>query len=34
MRDWEADIAWYLLAAFVVTALMLVVSRVGHAAIF
>lgn len=34
MRDWEADIAWYVLAAFVVTAMMLVVSRYGHAALF
>lgn len=30
MRDWEADIAWYLLGAFVITAFAIVVTRYGH----
>lgn len=33
MRDWEADIAWYLLAAFIAAALMIVASRLGHVAL-
>jgi hypothetical protein len=31
MRDWGADIAWCLLAAFVAAALMIVAARFGHA---
>lgn len=33
MRNWEADIAFYLLAAFVAAALMIVASNVGHVAV-
>ena len=34
MRGWEADIAWYLLAAFVAAALMIFASRLGHVAFY
>lgn len=33
MRDWESDIAWYLLGAFVITALVILASQVGHVAV-